>query len=121
MSTFYVNKKGLDSASAGGHPEAIPLKYKDLKGTTEFTLYTNQSRSKRCKPQLHSASTFASSFPKLALSCSAAPSSKPKSAEVKAGDFDHCLQVFLHPQGKHKVTSWLVKIEDDHVEIQAQI
>jgi hypothetical protein len=46
---------------------------------------------------------------------------KPKSAEVKAGDFDHCLHVVPHPQGKHKVTSWLVKIEDDRVEILAQI
>jgi hypothetical protein len=121
MSTFYVNKKGLDSASAGGHPEAIPLKYKDLKGTTEFTLYTKPVSIKKMQAATSLSEYFRELFPQACFVMLRCTELKPKSAEVKAGDFDHCLQVFLHPQGKHKVTSWLVKIEDDHVEIQAQI
>jgi hypothetical protein len=76
MSTFYVNKKGLDSASAGGHPDAIPLKYKDLKGTTEFTLFTKPVSIKKMQAATSLSEYFlASSFPRLALSCSAAQGS----------------------------------------------
>ena len=121
MSTFYVNKKGLDSASAGGHPEAIPLKYKDLKGTTEFTLFTKPVSIKKMQAATSLSEHFRELFPQACFVMLRCTDLKPKSAEVKAGDHDHRLEVFLHQQGKHKVTSWLVKIDGDRVEILAQI
>lgn len=122
MSIFYVNKKGADSATAGGHLEAIPLKYRDLKGTAEFTLYTKPVSIKKMQAANSLSEYFRELFPQacfVMLRC--CPELKPKSAQVKDGDYDHCLHVVPHPQGKHKVTTWIVKIEHDHVEILAQI
>lgn len=121
MSTFYVNKKGEDSASAAGHPEATPLKYKTLKDATEFILYTKPVSIKKMQAATSLSEYFRELFPQACFVMLRCTDLKPKSAEVKAGDFDHCLHVVPHPQGKHKVTSWLVKIGDDHVEILAQI
>lgn len=136
MQSFFVNKRGADSAEhdiiADEIKYALPLKAKYMKGLNELVLYTKPLTKKKLFSMVNAKDTppiftaeqhwcraFPQAFFILIRQCPGI-SPKPLSVDVKAGEYDHLLRIEALPRDQDSFAKWHVKIGENGITISGE-